>query len=132
MARKQQIDVSIDDVIGLDRTALIDQWVILFNSSPPKQLTIGFMRQAIGWQIQAQIYGGLDSKIRRLLLSGLAEELLSVGTQLIRKWQGQTHQVTVLAKGYEYQNKVYRSLSAIAREITGTSWNGRVFFGVKQ
>lgn len=90
------------------------------------------MRQAIGWQVQAQIHGGLDGKTHRLLLSGLAEELLLVGTQLLRKWQGQTHQVTVLAKGFKYQNKVYRSLSAIARVITGTSWNGRVFFGVKK
>ncbi|MEZ0209038.1 MAG: DUF2924 domain-containing protein, partial [Candidatus Paceibacterota bacterium] len=103
-----------------------------FNSSPPRQLTTDLMRQAIGWHVQAQMYGGLDSKTRRLLLTGLAEEILSAGTQLIRKWQGQTHQVRVLANGFEYQSKSYKSLSAIARLITGSSWNGLVFFGVKK
>ena len=132
MVHKQQIKVSLDTVMAMDRTTLVVQWQSQFDSSSSKQLTVDFMRQAIGWQVQSQKYGGLDGKTRRLLLSGLAEELLLVGTQLIRTWQGQSHQVAVLAKGFEYQNKVYRSLSAIAREITGTSWNGRVFFGVKK
>lgn len=132
MMRKQQIETSLDAVMGMDRDSLTHHWQSLFTVTPPKQLTTDFMRQAIGWQVQAQMLGGLDVRTRRLLLSGLAEELLSAGTQLIRKWQGRTHQVTVLPKGFEYQSKVYRSLSAIARVITGTSWNGLVFFGVKK
>ena len=131
MLRKQQIKVSLESVMLMDRNALVVHWQGLFLSSSTKQLTADFMRQAIGWQVQAQLNGGLDNKSRRLLLSGSAENLLTAGTQLMRKWQGQTHQVTVLNKGFEYQHKVYRSLSAIAREITGTSWNGLVFFGVK-
>ena len=130
--RKQQIETSLAAVMMMDRESLINHWQALFPVTPPKQLTSDFMRQAIGWRVQAQIHGGLDVRTRRVLLSGLAEELLSAGTQLISKWQGRTHQVKVLAKGFEYQSKIYRSLSAIARVITGTSWNGLVFFGVKK
>ncbi len=53
------------------------------------------------------------------------------GTRLIREWQGVEHCVTVLHDGFEYQGRPYRSLSAIARAITGTRWNGWVFFGLK-
>ncbi len=131
MLPKQQIERSLERVMLMDRNALVLHWQSVFRSSSTKQLTVDFMRQAIGWQVQAQLNGGLDAKSRRLLLSGSPENVLTAGTQLVRKWQGQTHQVTVLNKGFEYQHKTYRSLSAIAREITGTSWNGPVFFGVK-
>ena len=53
------------------------------------------------------------------------------GTRLVREWQGVEHQVTVLADGFEYLGQPYKSLSSIAREITGTRWNGWVFFGLK-
>ncbi len=53
------------------------------------------------------------------------------GTRLIRVWQGVEHTVTVLAEGYEWQGRPYKSLSAIARAITGTQWNGLTFFGLK-
>jgi hypothetical protein len=52
------------------------------------------------------------------------------GTRLVRAWGGMVHTVTAVPRGFEYQGQRYRSLSAIARAITGTSWNGRVFFGV--
>ncbi|SHJ18751.1 DUF2924 domain-containing protein, partial [Wenxinia saemankumensis] len=53
------------------------------------------------------------------------------GTRLIREWQGVEHVVTVTADGFEWQGRPYKSLSAIARAITGTRWNGLVFFGLK-
>ena len=53
------------------------------------------------------------------------------GMRLIREWQGRTHEVTVLEEGFQWNGKSYRSLSAIARAITGTRWNGHVFFGLK-
>ena len=53
------------------------------------------------------------------------------GTRLIREWQGVEHCVTVLCDGYEYGGRPYKSLSAAARAITGTRWNGWVFFGLK-
>lgn len=132
--KKRRLDtgLSLEDVMGLERSALVGHWASLFNAAPPKQLHSEFLRQAIGWQVQVQVYGGLDSKSYRLLRSGLATEVLLPGTQLIRQWNGQRHQVTVLVRGYAYLGKTYGSLSAIARVITGTSWNGLVFFGVKK
>jgi hypothetical protein len=57
---------------------------------------------------------------------------LKPGTRLIREWQGRTHDVLVLDEGFSCQNTHYRSLSAIARKITGTAWSGPLFFGLKQ
>jgi hypothetical protein len=53
------------------------------------------------------------------------------GTQLLREWQGQTQRVTVKEEGFEYNGTTYRSLSAIARRITGTAWSGPAFFGLR-
>ena len=54
------------------------------------------------------------------------------GTVLAREWKGGRHEVIVMPEGFEYQGKPYRSLSAVARDITGTSWNGLVFFGLRK
>jgi hypothetical protein len=55
-----------------------------------------------------------------------------VGTKLIREWQGVMQEVTALADGYEWQGRRYQSLSAVARAITGTRWNGPLFFGLRK
>ena len=60
-----------------------------------------------------------------------AQPKFKPGTRLIREWQGRTHEVTVLEQGFQWNGETYRSLSAIARAITGTRWNGHVFFGLK-
>ncbi len=56
---------------------------------------------------------------------------IKAGTRLLREWQGRVHEVTVVKDGFSYQGSTYRSLSEIARTITGTRWNGWVFFGLK-
>ena len=63
--------------------------------------------------------------------SSAAAASLSPGTQLLREWQGQTHHVTVLPEGFEYDGKVFRNLTAIARAITGMAWSGPQFFGLR-
>lgn len=57
---------------------------------------------------------------------------LGAGTQLIRDWGGTRHMVTIRKDGFEYKDKLYKSLSAVATDITGTRWNGWVFFGIKK
>ncbi len=57
---------------------------------------------------------------------------LAPGTRLLREWQGATHEVLVLPRGFEYQGKTFSSLSAVARAITGTAWSGPAFFGIKR
>jgi hypothetical protein len=81
--------------------------------------------------MQAAEFGGLTATERRQIRSGVSS-LVYKGSRLIRVWQGETYQVTVLADGYLYADKKWRSLSAIAKAITGTSWSGPVFFGLKK
>jgi hypothetical protein len=98
----------------------------------------------LAYKTQEQAFGSLRPEVRRRLLQ-LAREFeadphtrpigvpaMKPGTRLVRKWQDQIHVVSVLHQGYEYQNIRYRSLSQIARLITGTRWSGPLFFGVKR
>jgi hypothetical protein len=84
--------------------------------------------------MQAAKSGGLTATERRQLRLGIPSYTSQVhrGSHLIRVWQGETHQVTVLEDGYLYADKKWRSLSAIAKAITGTRWSGPVFFGLKK
>jgi Protein of unknown function (DUF2924) len=120
---------------------LKQMWRELFDREPP-----GFSRShlvsRLAYRIQELAYGGLKPAIRtRLdaLADGLDPKAARkrvingpvVGAQLIREWQGVEHKVTVLADGFEWEGRRYKSLSAIARAITGTRWNGPVFFGLR-
>jgi len=124
--------LTLGAVMMMDRAGLADLWEVVFDSPPPDKAHIDMLRQAVGWQIQAQESSGLDSGTRRMLMRGYVDLALSGGTKLVRQWQGISHQVTVLDRGFEYEGHVYRSLSAVARRITGTAWNGLTFFGVKK
>jgi hypothetical protein len=124
--------------------ALKAQWRDLFGREPPPY-NRRFLESRLAYRIQELAYGGLKKEtIERLV--ALGEQLdggnISVrrtrvdhkpiaGTRLIREWQGVEHCVTVLQDGYEYAGRPYKSLSAAARAITGTRWNGWVFFGLK-
>jgi hypothetical protein len=101
------------------------------------------MVRAIAYRMQVEAHGGLDRKTRRRLeqvVAGLrsgkvvesASPRIKPGTRLVREWNGDTYGVLVLEDGFAFHGKVHRSLSAIAREITGTNWNGLVFFGLKR
>ena len=119
-------------------------WRDLFESEAPRQ-NRRFLESRLAYRIQELEYGGLKpATIKRL--EALGEELDGgkaevrrkraddrpiAGTRLIRDYQGVEHCVTVLADGFDYQGQPYKSLSAIARAITGTRWNGWVFFGLR-
>jgi len=123
---------------------LKQQWRDLFESEPPA-FNRRFLEHRLAYRIQELTYGGLKpSTLARL--RELAEELDGgdpanrrrhhqdrplAGTRLIREWQSVDHCVTVRDDGYEYQGCPYKSLSAVARAITGTRWNGWLFFGLK-
>jgi hypothetical protein len=120
------------------------QWRDLFETEPPPY-NRRFLESRLAYRIQELAYGGLKKEtIERL--EALGEQLDGgnitmrrirtdnrpiAGTRLIREWQGVDHCVTVLAEDYEYQGRPYKSLSAVARAITGTRWNGWIFFGLK-
>jgi len=120
------------------------QWQQLFDTPPPRY-NRRFLESRLAYRLQELTYGGLKPEtVRRLeqlseQLDGgdvavrrrRAEERPIAGTKLIREYQGVMQQVTVLQDGYEWRGRPYKSLSAIARAITGTRWNGLVFFGLK-
>jgi hypothetical protein len=119
------------------------RWQELFDTEPPPY-NRRFLESRLAYRIQELAFGGLKPEtVERLaaLADGLggkatkrarsAQDRPITGTRLIRDWQGIEHSVTVRDDGYEYQGRPYKSLSAIARLITGTRWNGWVFFGLK-
>jgi hypothetical protein len=139
------------DVLGrlaaLKTTAtpeLKQQWRALFGTEPPPY-NRRFLESRLAYRIQELAYGGLKPEtIARLEALGeqfdggkvtvrrmRGDDRPIAGTQLIREYQGVEHVVTVTRAGYEYQGRPYQSLSAIARAITGTRWNGRAFFGLR-
>lgn len=117
-----------------DKQFLIKQWQTTFKVPPPQGLQTNLLKQIIGWQQQAKQQGGFSTKERKQLLGHISKLIpnQAIGSQLIRVWKDETHHVTVLDKGYLYQGAHWKSLSAIARQITGTPWSGPAFFGLKQ
>jgi hypothetical protein len=123
---------------------LKQQWRDLFGKEPPP-FNRRYLESRLAYRIQELAYGGLKPEtIQRL--EALAEEIDGArplrkfglgnrpvsGSQLVREWQGVEHRVTVTDTGFLHGGKPYKSLSAIARAITGTRWNGLVFFGLKR
>ena len=121
------------------------QWRELCGTEPPPY-NRKFLESRLAYRIQELAYGGLKpetlarlealgeqldggSVVLRRIRAG--EDRPIAGTRLVREWQGVQHTVTVLPDGFEYEGRPYRSLSAIARAITGTRWNGWTFFGLK-
>ena len=121
------------------------KWRELFDSEPPP-FNRRYLESRLAYRIQELAYGGLRPEtVRRLERLGeeldggdrkksrvRADALPVVGTRLIREWQGVEHVVTVTTDGFDWQGRPYRSLSALARAITGTRWSGWVFFGLKR
>ncbi|MCP5117155.1 MAG: DUF2924 domain-containing protein [bacterium] len=120
-------------------------WRNLFESEPPRY-NRRFLENRLAYRIQELEYGKLKpAVVERLEAMGeeldggkievrrrRADDRPITGTRLIREHQGVEHCVTVLADAFEYEGRPYKSLSAIARAITGTRWNGWVFFGVRR
>lgn len=117
-----------------DKTILKNQWQKLFGCPAPLGCHINFLHQVIGWHTQAQKHGGLTLAERKQLMGKavITSSLPSVGSRLIRVWQGETHQISILKNGFWYADKSWKSLSAIAQAITGTRWSGPLFFGLKK
>lgn len=119
------------------------EWRRLNRSHPPKKIGRELLELAVAWKLQERILGGLGPTLKRRLadLSQTMESRgdlakarllrLRPGARLMREWGGQTHEVLVLAEGFEWQGRKWRSLSVIAREITGTQWSGPRFFGLQ-
>ncbi|MEP2235993.1 MAG: DUF2924 domain-containing protein [Marinomonas sp.] len=139
MGRGKQVSLAkLDD---LSPAELQEEWARRFDAPTPN-ISPALLRLGLGYNLQQRKLGGLSREARSLLRqhanaeaapsSMLLPRKLTPGTRLVRDWHGTGHTVTVLEKGFEYDGKVWRSLSAIAKAITGTHWNGPRFFGLTE
>lgn len=102
---------------------------------PPKLRSPQLLRLNLAWRIQADAFGGLDAETKRRLRRGgagaAAADRLQPGVRLIREWKGTPHEVVVEEGGFRYDGRIWKSLSEIARYISGARWNGPRFFGLR-
>ncbi len=142
----------IADLGNLSHGELCSLWRTLYGKEPTAT-NRPYLMKRLAYRIQEISYGGLSDKARKIMDEVLdsrgfdenggnmdsrrAEKKRKVGvpvvgTRLVREWNGRAYEVIVVYGGFEYEGRRYKSLSAIATEITGTHWNGRSFFGLKK
>jgi hypothetical protein len=125
----------------LSTAALRAEWERLHGEPPLPDLTRDLLTRGIAHRLQEAAFGGLPPATVRLMADlGVTERTarprqaragrLKPGTVLVRGWRGETHTVTVQEGGFDYRGRLYRSLSTVAREITGAHWSGPRFFGL--
>jgi len=122
----------LDALTSMPVADLRDQWRSLLNTEPPRVST-DLLRRMLGHALQEQAIGGLGSAQRqtlRRIAAGKEAVTLKPGMRLVRQWNGRTITVTVMEDGFLWEDRVWRSLSAIARAVTGTNWSGPRFFGL--
>lgn len=127
---------------GLERRQLTEKWRLLYGTEPPPAMGRKFLIRAIAYRLQEELLGGLKTATRRYLEKAAgqnpnAKQLLppieiKPGTRLLREWHGVTHEVIIMDNDVLFDGKKYRSLSEVARSITGTRWSGPLFFGLKR
>jgi hypothetical protein len=146
LAQRAVPDLLIEQIAALEALGieqLRSRWAEAYGRPPPACSHPQFLVRGLAHSLQQDMLGGLAPALRRRLV-GLAGALerhgqdpsltaprIKPGTRLIRQWRGAIHQVTVLENGFAYRGARYRSLSAIARTITGTRWSGPTFFGLR-
>ena len=116
-----------------DLRELRSEWEQRYCAAP-RLRSPDLLRRLLVWRIQVAEEGGLDRMTRRLLSGGAAgpEALLSEGTVITREWKGVRHEVEIADGGFIYRGERWKSLSEVARTITGTRWNGPRFFGLRE
>jgi hypothetical protein len=134
------IEVEILRTQSLNPDQVRALWRETFRKEIPKSLTRDLLVRTLCWHIQERVSGGHSAAILKLLAGytlGKPREVdrlrrLKPGTELVREFQGERHTVVITAEGYRWRGEDYPSLTAIARTITGTNWNGPRFFGLRE
>jgi hypothetical protein len=141
---EEGISARVAALSSLSHETLIAEWRRLYRSPPPKRVSRSLLELVVAWKIQESALGGLQrSTMRRLAetirpngsTGGVVEPrsvTLKPGARLVREWRGETHDVLAVDGGFEWRGRIWRSLSEIAREITGTRWSGPRFFGLEK
>lgn len=129
----------------LSNLDLKNEWKKRIGHPPPKSTSREHLIRVVSWYQQVEEHKGISNSLKRRLRqlfddleSGKAQRLLNPpprikpGTEIIKTWQGVDHRVMALEDGFAFEGKTWKSLSMIAREITGTRWNGPAFFGLRK
>lgn len=134
-------------VSDLSRERLVEQWIKAYGRTPPRGISRRLLERSVAYHLQLAAVGGMPVDLRRKLArltgGGSAQKVkkggtarrtsaprLSPGTRLVREWNGRSHSVEVTESGFLWNGKRWRSLSAVARAITGARWSGPRFFGL--
>lgn len=140
------LEVEIAALPAMNIAQLQAKWRSTLKEAPPPHIRKQLLVPLLAYKMQEKVYGGLKPDVKRRLRELTAgfkcdprkatnkfRDPLSIkpGTRLIRQWNCQTHRVIVGEDGFEYKGELYKSLSVIARLITGTRWSGPLFFGLK-
>ena len=138
---REALAAEIASLAKLPTEELRERWKALSGKPLPPEIGRSLLIRAIAYRVQEQAYGGLKPATRRLLARAVGERargsarrpparMAQAGTILIREWRGTAHRVTMLDDGVTFNGKRYRSLSEVARAITGSHWSGPRFFGL--
>ena len=119
----------------LSSAELREQWTRLLGAPSPR-ISPSLLRLALAWELQAKVHGGLSrttqQKLEQIASAKTRTSEARPGMRLVREWNGEAHGVTVGEdNAVRWRERDYRSLSEVARAITGTRWSGPAFFGLK-
>jgi Protein of unknown function (DUF2924) len=139
---REALAAEIARVSKLDIDKLREHWKAIYGKPPSREIGRSILTRAIAHRLQERAYGGLKPSTQRLLARAAEESatgsssspqtrMAQSGTILVREWRGTAHRVTMLDEGVSFNGKHYRSLSEVAREITGSRWSGPRFFGLR-
>ena len=138
---KHDVVAQVAGLPDLPASELHAMWEALFNETTPRNRQRAYLISRLAWRIQELAYGGFTPEGKMQLEQSIQTPIAkkstrvqrpTIGTVLIREHDNIEHRVTVTREGFEYQGRTYRSLSQIARDITGTRWSGPAFFGLKK
>ena len=122
-------------IANMSRPELCEKWRDLYGNEPPNS-SKEFLCRRLSYRVQELFYGGLDAGLQVVLTSDAPKarpkkSVLRDGAKIFRDWHGTRYEVTVRGNKYEYNGTLYRSLSGVAKAITGVLWNGKTFFGME-
>jgi hypothetical protein len=129
---QERVTQEVRELEALDLHALREVWRGRWGA-PPRLRSPELLRFMIAWRLQVAVFGDLDAETRRMLRRppSKPKARFQAGTRISRDWQGERYQVEAVEGGYRYDGTVYKSLSQVARQITGARWNGPRFFGLR-
>jgi hypothetical protein len=156
MSRRDKIAAGLAELADMNRTELAERWSLVVKRPPPKSSSRVFLLRALSFELQSQHAPGLSKADQKVLRNALRDNSstsesvegslkaapqscrskprvsLVPGSRLVREWNGQPYTVSVIEEGFVYKDRVWSSLSAIAKDITGAHWSGPRFFGLNK